>query len=348
VKPRDVGTGGEASHHFWDGAPALRVGPTKDPEPTKGAGSGGTRNRRLRIDYVCLLPIERITDPATLDTANIAALVSNGSRPILQFSKPGFSDRTLDTVNGLCEQFGDALDVRFFGFYGEIFDCRVLRRLPAVSSLALDCLNEASHVDEVAHLPHLRRLSLGIYLMQAHAILAAPNLRGLRELSLGSTKTSRVDLSPLEHMTELSSLYLEGQNTGIEAVGQCAALRKLQLRMLRRGVSVSFVNRIEGLQSLSLILGGRDDLDEITHNDLRRLEVIRVRGLTRIEPERFGRLERLFVEDQAQLRGLWWPETGFRGDCEANGRSRPLVSVAQRTVRFCGDTEDGSGGESPT
>lgn len=140
-----------------------------------------------------MFPIERITDPDGVDTAAIAALVANGSRPILQFSKPGFSDGTLDTVNALCEPFGDALDVRFFGFYGDVFDCRVLRRLPAVSSLLVDCLHEASHVDEVVQLTKLRRLSLGIYLCDANAILTASNLRGLRELTIGSTKRPSVN-----------------------------------------------------------------------------------------------------------------------------------------------------------
>ncbi len=245
-----------------------------------------------------------MTDPDSVDTAAIAALVANGSRPILQFSKPGFSDGTLETVNALCERFGDALDVRFFGFYGDVFDCRVLRRLPAVSSLLVDCLHEASHVDEVVRLTKLRRLSLGIDLFDADAILAAPGLRGLRELSVGPTKTRRIDLTPVAQMTELASLDVDAQDTSLEAVGQCAALKRLRLRSIRREISVSFVNRIAGLESLTMILGGREDIDEIGHDGLRELEIVRVRGLKRIEPERFGRLERLLVEDQIQLRGL--------------------------------------------
>jgi protein phosphatase 1 regulatory subunit 7 len=74
-------------------------------------------------------------------------------------------------------------------------------------------------------------------------------------------------------------------------------------------MSVSFVNRIAGLESLTMILGGREDIDEIAHDGLRELEVVRVRGLERLEPERFGRLERLLVEDQIQLGGLRFGRT---------------------------------------
>ena len=43
-----------------------------------------------------MVRLERITDPEAIDPATIEALASRGIRPVLQFSKPGVSDRVLD------------------------------------------------------------------------------------------------------------------------------------------------------------------------------------------------------------------------------------------------------------
>ena len=245
-------------------------------------------------------PIERYDNPAVLDARGIAQLIAKRRRPILQFSKP-VPDSMLREVNALCEEHGDALAVRFYGFYLSAFDARTLRMIPAVASLLLDCLHEVSHVEELGNLARLRSLSLGIDLLDASAILAMPNLRRLKQLSVGDTKKGAIDLSPVSTMKELTELTVSGQETAIETIGECKRLRTLRLRMIGRRVKLRFVAGLPRLRSLRLALGGRDDIDEVAHPTLSELEVVRVRGLARLDPGAFPGLQSLSIEDQLQL-----------------------------------------------
>jgi hypothetical protein len=251
-----------------------------------------------------MVRLERITDPEAIDPATIEALASRGIRPVLQFSKPGVSDRVLDDVNSLCERLGDRLDVRFYGFYFAAFDCRALQRLPAVSSLLIDCLEDASHIEELTKLTRLRRLSLGIDRLGANDILAASNLDGLLELSIGPTQASKLDLSHVGRMKSLVALGVAGQETSIESIAHCARLRELSLTSIGRRVDLGFVNQLGTLRLLRILLGGRDDIDEIRHRHLTSLELVRIRGLRQLRPEHFPSLKELSVEDQLKLLGL--------------------------------------------
>jgi hypothetical protein len=247
--------------------------------------------------------IERYDNPSALDTKGIEALIANGDRPIVQFSR-SVPDAMLRKVNALCQKHGDALEVRFYGFGHAGFDGSTLRKLPAVSALLVDCLRDMTHLEELGNLPRLRSLSLGIEGMNAPTILAMPSLRRLRSLSVGPTTKVAIDLSPIATMKELTTLTVSGQETSIEAIGECRRLKTLRLRMIGRGVRLRFVPRLKSLRSLHLALGGRDDIEELAHPSLTDLAVVRVRGLARVTPQIFPRLERLRIEDQLQIGGL--------------------------------------------
>jgi hypothetical protein len=254
---------------------------------------------------------ERLTDPDHLDRDRLDRMVANGVRPILQFSGPETSDAVLDEVNALCAQHGDSVDVRFYGFYSSSFDCRTLRSLPAVSSLLLDCLQHAEHIEELFALKNLKALSLGIHHLDMPSILASPAFKRLERLSVGPTKRGNISLAPLAEMTQLRKLHVS-QETEIEALGECAQLRSLQLGSIGRSVRLGFVNRLEKLESLRLLLGGRDDIREIQHAGLRELEIVRVKGFSGVEPAAFPNLQKLLIEDQIRLTGLAFTERSGR------------------------------------
>jgi hypothetical protein len=247
--------------------------------------------------------IERYDNPSVLDTKGIEDLIANGDLPIVQFSR-SVPDAMLREVNALCQKHGDALEVRFYGFDRAGFDGRILQKVPAVSALLVDCLRDMTHVAELERLTRLRSLSLGIERLETRAILAMPSLRRLRYLSVGPTRSAAIDLSPVATMKELTELAVAGQETAIETIGECRRLKTLRLRMIGRGVRLDFVPRMKRLRSLYLALGGRDDIDELAHPSLAELAVVRVRGLARVTPGAFPRLERLRVEDQLQIEGL--------------------------------------------
>lgn len=58
------------------------------------------------------------------------------------------------------------------------------------------------------------------------------------------------------------------------------------------------------LKALTYIQGGRLNVDDLAHDGLERLEILRVLGLSEINLALFPRLERLTVEDQLRLNEL--------------------------------------------
>lgn len=247
--------------------------------------------------------IERYDNPAAIDAGALDRLIAAGDRPIVQFSKP-VADAVMADLDELCARHGDALDVRFYGSGLTPFDGRTLRRLPAVAALEINCMHEMTHPEELERLGHLRSLSLGIELLDASAVLRSANLARLRRLSIGGTKKGAVDLSPVAKLDQLVDLAVHGDATAIEAVGRCSGLQQLRLVGMGRRVGLHFVSGLVSLRRLHLLLGGRDNLDELRHPGLSELHVIRVQGFARLDAASFPGLERLTMEDQLQLERL--------------------------------------------
>ena len=247
--------------------------------------------------------VERFNNPATLDSTRIDALIAAGDRPIVQFTAPP-PDALLEVLNAVCARHGGALDVRFYGASTSAFDVRLLRQLPAVASLTIDCLDEVTYVEELGALGHLEALSLGVLRLDAPEILAMPNLRGLKRLGIGPTKRRTIDLAPVAQMPGLVELTVAEQETGIASIGACSRLETLRLSSIGRQVRLGFIAGLPRLRSLRLLLGGRDDIDEVSHPGLVDLEITRIRGFKRLEPARFPSLERLKIADQIQLDAL--------------------------------------------
>jgi hypothetical protein len=245
----------------------------------------------------------RITNPAVLDPGEIRALVDRGDHVVVQFSQPGYDAALLSSLDALCRQCGDQVEVRFYGFGGETFDCAVLASLPQVRSLTLDC-RSVVNLDVLQQLDHLLRLHVGIVDIEEPDLLSWPSLHGLTHLGLGETRRPHFDLRPLAQFRQLRRLFVVGHANNIDAIGSLSALTDLTLR-IPHTVSVAFVNELAALRSLRFILGGRANLDELRESPIEELEIIRVKGFERLDRlERFPRLRRLVIEDQLRLTQL--------------------------------------------
>ena len=135
-----------------------------------------------------MLP-KRITDPSEVELHDDGA----ASRPgeALTSSSVTRPIRRVARRSGFARgRFGDLLEVRFYGHHQGSFDCAILEKLPAVTNLSIDCLPRASNVEALAQLTNLRRLSLGIEELSDPNVLAYPNLRGLRDLTVGETRAA--------------------------------------------------------------------------------------------------------------------------------------------------------------
>jgi protein phosphatase 1 regulatory subunit 7 len=214
-----------------------------------------------------------------------------------------YSDQILSQIDSLCSRHGNQIEVRFYGHYDGAFDCSTLRRLPSVTSLSVDCLRRALHLDEIANLPRLERLALDVFELEHPALLAKPALQRLKALRIGDSRRP-MDLSAVSDMRHLVELNISGQALHIGAIGTLVGLRDLTLRSIPKSVDLTFVNGLRSLTDLSLLLGGREDIAELDLPGLLNLEVVRVRGLAKLELARFPNLTNFLVEDQIRLEAL--------------------------------------------
>jgi hypothetical protein len=249
---------------------------------------------------------QRFNDPQTIDAAQIARLIEAGVHPVVQFSGP-CRPETLEAVNALCAHHGPAIEVRFYGLSRRSFDCRELRRIPAVASLSLDCLAQAEHLDELLALEGLEEFALGIEGLAMPSLLASPAFQRLTSLRLGPTAVM-FSLAPLAGLQRLRQLALAGQTADLDALGGCPALARLRLISVGRDVPLGFLNRLASLRSLGLLLGGREHLAGLHLPLLEELEVEQVRGLARLDLTAFPGLRKLMVRDQSRLQELVFPE----------------------------------------
>lgn len=246
----------------------------------------------------------RIFDPLTIDVDQVGKIVAAGHLPIIQFSGPTYSADLLREINRLCRDFNGHVEVRFFAHGRGGFDAQVLAHLPDVQRLSLDTLTEIRNEACLGSLQHLQHLRFGVYRFTDRAFLGRlANLPRLTHLTLGDNAKRDLDLAPLARAGQLKQLFLVGHRRGIEVLAGLPRLKHLGLSMIAKQQDLAFVSAIARLRSLFMILGGRSSIDEIRHQGLEELEIIRVRGLESLgDLARFPHLRRLKIEDQLQLR----------------------------------------------
>ena len=246
--------------------------------------------------------ISRINDPDTVNEDTLLSAVGVWGLPTIQFSKPGQSKALLKSINALCKVFGKKLPIRFYAHYQNDFDASVLEHLPDVQWLLVDCLHEISNPEKLFELPKLKKLSFGVYNYHTQDFLNQLDIGKLEQLTIGETKKRNFDLSPLREGNQIRSLSVVGHEKNINVIGEMDNLEALSLHSIGKKVSLDFVSRIAKLETLKIMLGGRENIDEIKHPLLRELEVIRIRGFDELgDLSRFPHLRRLHIEDQIKI-----------------------------------------------
>ncbi|KHL96218.1 hypothetical protein QW71_08345 [Paenibacillus sp. IHB B 3415] len=244
-----------------------------------------------------------INNPATLDRIQMEQDLRSGNQVIVQFSHPEFYGSILEEMDELCARWDENFGVRFYAHYSLSFDCHTLLRVPNVKMLHLDSLTQAHHTDALDHLEHLRSLSIGIYELENPEILGLDTLRTLNKLTVMSDKKT-LNLQHFKEYSDLEELHVGGKVKNLEAIGDLEDLNYLALHSVSK-LPLHFVNRLRKLEHLRILLGGRENIQEIEENTIANLEITRVRGfhdLTNITA--FQGLKRLVIEDQIQLQTI--------------------------------------------
>ncbi|WP_241300232.1 hypothetical protein [Burkholderia stabilis] len=248
----------------------------------------------------------RINDPTTLSPVEIVEACGQHGRLVVQFSTPDAYDPViLQSLNEACRLAGDRLQVRFYGHYGTRFDAASLRDLPEVRDLSVDCLSEIANEEAIGLLPKLKRLGFGVFNLNRPDFLDTIDLGQLERLVLVENRKRNIDLSPLARCGSLSELFIHGHSKGIDTIASLPGLRKLTLGSYAKKHPLGFVSAIPDLREMTLILGGRDDIDDLSSSTIEMLQILRVRGLSTLgDLSRLPSLSALRVEDQLQLSRL--------------------------------------------
>lgn len=220
----------------------------------------------------------------------------------IQFSEPAaYNNARLRVVDEICHSAGQSVSVRFYGHYSSTIDCAVVSQLPACRSLFLDCLQPLANVEAIAGMQPLQTFGINIFEANYDKVLRYPSVQAASTLFVGTNRKTDWDLQPLGDFANLRTLSVGGQNKNIGVLGEMNGIRSLWLHSIPRKSPLAFVSCMTGLKQLKLMLGGRDNMDEVSHLHLHDLEVIWVKALTRLDCSAFPALRMLKVEDQAKI-----------------------------------------------
>lgn len=249
-------------------------------------------------------PFIRIDNPNQIDTILVERELGFGKEVIIQFSDVTYTSEILNDINELCSKCDENLCIRFYGHYSKAFDCKLLRKIPGVKCLYLDCLTSAKNLHIVTELANLEVLAIGILELKEIELLSSGNFRNLKGLTVGETKTKSFNLGHLEKIKNLKSLRISGHTKNIESIGELSDLYSLSLNAVKQ-VPVGFVNKLKQLKKLEFLLGSRLNLNEIEENKIEELDIIWVRGFNDLSClSKFPKLCKLRVENQIQVTAI--------------------------------------------
>jgi hypothetical protein len=273
-------------------------------------------------------PQKRIDNPKKIDRRLIENQLKNGDRVIVQFSDTIYSDRMLSKLNKLCSKYGKSLRIRFYGHYSKVFDCNVLRKIPNVTSLGVDCINKAENLEYITNLENLDSLDLEVYELKETEIFNSDNLKSLSELSIGETKSKAVDLSFIKEFKDLESLYVDGMKKGLENVKYLLNLNKLTFRGVKLD-HLNFLSDLKKLEELNLFYGSYKNLDALSKlkqlktiafsrvrqisdfdflNSLENLEKIEFEGMSKMEStpdlSQLTQLKKIHIHNNLRLQNI--------------------------------------------
>jgi protein phosphatase 1 regulatory subunit 7 len=257
-----------------------------------------------------------VQDPQIIDEQLINDKLRDDYKVRVQFSEPIYSEKILSQLNGLALSYDSNFQIRFYAHHRTGFDCKTLEYIPNVKSLSLDCLTRAQNVDELKQLKFLEKVGIGIFELDSLDILSYDNLKKVNRLSILDTKSKALNLEFLSDYNNLIDLQIAGHTKNINAIANLKQLDTLTLHSIRK-VPLSFINSLKSLKTLRIILGGRDNINEIEENNIENLELIWIRGLNDLSAlKSFKHLKELRIQDEIKLKEIHFSKSNFLQDVQ--------------------------------
>lgn len=210
---------------------------------------------------------------------------------------------TDDEFRRLADFMADYPDVRlrvYGGYDGSITDLDFLRFFPRLRRFSVDAIYELPSMDGIGLLSEV-----------------------LEDLLIGWTRSKRFSLRTLAKFRNLRTLYLEGQQKDIDAIGELEALEDLTLRSITLP-DLSALVPLRRLNSLDIKLGGTRDVALLPRiGKLTYVELWRIRGLEEASSlAEVPTLERFFLQTLKGVTSL-----------PSFAQSKELRSVALDTMK---------------
>jgi hypothetical protein len=198
----------------------------------------------------------------------------------IQFSRP-LNIKKIELLEKVVFSKRKDILLRVYGFYKEC-DLSFLKEIPSLTKFSADCLSEAKGVNYITELKNLCELGIGIYNLKDFDFLESINPK-LKQLYITKTESKKPNIKSISRFSELESLYLEGQQKGIESLNELKKLEKLTLRSISTK-NVEYLSNLENLKELEIKLGGIKEFDSLkTLPNLAYLELWQIRGLNNLD-----------------------------------------------------------------
>jgi hypothetical protein len=239
-----------------------------------------------------------------VSASEVQSLIGDADLRVLQASSE-VETGTWELLNAEFFSKRHDVELRVYGFYSSVCDLSFLSKMREVRHFSADCLTKARGIEHVADLPKLESLSVGIFNLESFDFLAGLPANQIQKLGLELTKSKRPSLELLQRFKNLKTLYLEGQQKGIEVISTLTALEDLTLRSISPS-ELNFLRNLSRLWSLDIKLGGVKDLSALRGmNQVKYLELWQVKGLSDITPisDMLG-LQYLFLQSLRNVAAL--------------------------------------------
>jgi len=224
---------------------------------------------RHRVEFLDRLTPKEVHDLAT-----------NPNLRILQTARP-VSSETWGLLNQNLFVLRPDVELRVYGFYSSTCDLSFVKEMTNVRRFSADCLMRAVGIEHLAAMERLEELSVGIFSLDDFDFLTTLQT-SIKSLSLGATKSKKPRLDGLRQFRSLRTLYIEGQQNGIDVIADLQELEDVTLRSISTP-GVEYVARLPRLWSLDIKLGGIHDLSAIAGKlSIKYLELWQIRGLSDI------------------------------------------------------------------
>lgn len=157
-------------------------------------------------------------------------------------------------------------------------DLSCLRFVPSVRRLVVQVGLGVCDLTPLQELRQIVELQIKVSDLVSLDFLSGVN-PNLESLSIGKTRSSKLNLEAIAHFPRLRMLRIDGQSKGIQVIGTLLNLVELSLSSVTLK-DLSCLRNHDKLESIAIKLGSLGDIGEITcAPNLRYVEFWRIRGL---------------------------------------------------------------------